>query len=133
MYPVNALTEFLTARLDEDEAAASSSRSLLLLVGGLTEAVRANCATDGTDERTTYLHFDRWGPARVLAEVAAKREILTIHRPVTVHRGDQDVPACDRCDRGDFDHGWPCATLLALARVYADRPDFDPAWASPAP
>lgn len=63
-------------------------------------------------------HIARWHPARVLAECEAKRRIVEEHGVI------------DPCDAHDPMTGRaePCPTLLDLASVYADHPDFDPAW-----
>jgi hypothetical protein len=97
------ITEFLEARITEDEAAAND------LMG------------------------EREGD-RVLAECAAKRAIIAEH-------GEQEVASLDRatwgqpfivcrvCAIGARQVVAPCPTLRALAAVYADHPDYDPAWA----
>jgi hypothetical protein len=84
------LIEFLQARLDEDEAAIREDAGLGLAYG--------------------------W-PARLLAEVEAKRAILAHWT------SDAQFP--------DFHGGYEEAmndAALALAQPYADHPDFDPAW-----
>jgi hypothetical protein len=49
----------------------------------------------------------------VLAECAAKRRIVEMHEAAVNHD--------EMC-------GWPCETLLALAAVYADNPEFLESW-----
>ena len=60
-------------------------------------------------------HVARHDPARVLAECAAKRELVLWL---------DDDPLC-------HDGGWAYVdhVLKSLASVFADHPDFDPAWA----
>lgn len=139
------LVEFLTARLDEDEQLA---RTVEQNVG--TER-KGEPYSDGSgiavgDAFPSY----PWGaydgelpfmagpghPSRVLADVAAKRAILALHPPETVEQFDGTEVNLEppfRCDicwdplSGDSAE-WPCPTLLVLAGVYADHPDFDPAW-----
>ena len=64
--------------------------------------------------------------ARVLAECEAKQQIVELHPRCNVHdRPGEECDACQRCGDGSL---WPCETLLAVASVYADHPDHDPAW-----
>jgi hypothetical protein len=65
----------------------------------------------------------RWDPARVLAEVDAKRRILTAHTAM--------MPGwCTTCDvPGDYRGNLSgCETLRLLAMPYADHPDYRPEW-----
>ncbi len=88
-------------------------------------------------------HVAQWDPARVLAEVEAKRRIVDLHsggldslgRPLTVHI-DQDVPEQPACLGCNFDNDEEyryavdeCPTKRLLALPYRDHPDYDPAWA----
>lgn len=91
-------------------------------------------------------HIVAWDPARVLAVCAALRLIVELHWPeerITGYRGNEPIREwqCPSCGGAgvDFDSGgnrfvdrWndraPCDTLLALARVHAGHPDFDPSW-----
>jgi len=105
-----ALTEFLTARIAEDEERA---RSPYL--------------------RTVYVGQTR-ADVRELAECDAKRRIVTEH--ATIDAG-QWGDACGRCadwitpaagypEANTVDA--PCATLRLLALPYADHPDYDQTW-----
>jgi hypothetical protein len=70
-------------------------------------------------------HVVRWNPARVLAEVEAKRRILDEHYPVDT--GDRI--SCASC--GEIHccpEPWPCLTACLLALPYADRPGYRPEW-----
>ena len=135
------LTEFLLARIASDEAVA---RVLLrdLEVQIETEGFAADERGPFTPARMLaaqlWAHYDgqtRWrnfarghhiatlaDPARVLAECEAKRRIVE----------DFEVYAADaRTERTEFAAGRRHAALLAvtqIATVYADHPDFDPAW-----
>jgi hypothetical protein len=119
------ITEFLEARIAEDEAAAERGR---WHNGGGTFA----------NDNYGYLLVQ---PARVLAECAAKRATMDVHRPHD-HGGEHgDAVFCDECQ---WDHGddspridnqpvegfgtHPCRTLALIAAVYADHPDYDPDW-----
>ena len=123
---MSSIVEFLRARLDEDEAQAR-------------EAV--------TIRQRTYSHqpwvndpdheLKAWddhpagvvllGPERLLAEVAAKRQVLDVHEP----EPGAGCLVCDHdCNFGYvYGDGTGCTTIRALASVYADHPDYDPEWA----
>lgn len=127
--PDITLAEFLLARLAEDEQRAP-------------EIHEAYCASFVELEEGGYeFRSDVCGcgvPARVLAEVEAKRAILADH--VNGNAGwdngawaDDDFPLpayCVRCeDRKRHDAApWPCPTLRALALPYADHPECHPSW-----
>lgn len=82
-------------------------------------------------------HAARHDPARVLAEVAAKRRILDIHAPIAgacttccaeaimdVHwDGEEETVVWTRHDMAA-----PCPTLRALGLLYADRPNYREEW-----
>lgn len=101
------LVEFLRTRLDEDEAAARA----WLPFGNPDEAARN--------------HIARHDPARVLAEVEAKRRILYEHR-------DDGYGDCLGCGMNALEEMCreidDCPTLLALAAVYATHPDYQAEW-----
>jgi hypothetical protein len=92
------LTEFLAARLDDEQRNASEAflqwpdTHFLIQPGSLV---------------VTQFHRTH-DPARVLREVEAKRKILA------------QQPEHDRGRRNDV--------LRALAAVYEDHEDYDPAW-----
>ncbi len=115
------LVEFLQQRIAEDE-----------------EAGRRDF--EGDESPGTWL-------AWVLAECAAKRRIIELHRCDTLIVGknpgpDWVVPFCALCVERESendswavvpapalpDGDWPCDTLRALASVWSDHPDFDPVW-----
>lgn len=72
-------------------------------------------------------------PARVLADVAAKRKVMELHEivPADVGFGQSKGFGCVTCD-WDRDYGIAptggCDTLRALASVYATHPSFNPDW-----
>lgn len=129
------ITEFLLARIAEDEAEAQAC----VVEVGPTRAGELYEDGSGLAEADAFPSYP-WGvgpselaymagsghPARVLAECEAKRQIIELHQRCNVHDhpGDE-CDACQRCGDGSI---WPCDTLLAVASVYADHPDFDPAW-----
>jgi hypothetical protein len=124
------IVAFLTARLDEDEriamAAVGRAAEWWTTGPGYPEAPEVNVVNDRDDViafETSGLyaeHIARHDPARVLADVAAKRAIVARHST-----GTGSLRAlgwyCEVCNDG-------CAELPALAAVYADHPDYDESW-----
>ena len=107
------ITEFLEARIAEDEAGAINRVVL-----------RAE------DRRS--LTMDE--AERVHAECAAKRVIVELHGPLEDRGGQSGVDHgflwCGSC--GTLDDApvpFPCETLEALAAVYKDHPDYRQEWA----
>ncbi len=116
-----SLVEFLRARLDEDEAAARAVEPLghSVDMGGRRNDDRfahgrMGFASEDGMPRTlpdggASAHFARHDPARVLAEVEAKRRILE-WAPIDLGEG----------------HSTHIFRLLALP--YADHPDYREEW-----
>ena len=140
------LTEFLLARIAEDEAAAVAAvtRSDDPARDGVNEWVAVGGGTvvgpafDSlrhlslpSREDATAQHIARHDPARVLAECEAKRRIVEIHRPHPFLLDDDRGEAweCEACG-GDVPASGAvtCPTTRALATVYADHPDCDETW-----
>ena len=118
------LVGFLRAQLDEDERVAreAGSRSLTWPVGGTwyLEGVEHNVV--GDEEAFCHPHnvehIARQDPARVLADVDAKRRIL-----------DEHEPGSDPCDAHDASlRTIECDTIRLLALPYADHPDYREEW-----
>jgi hypothetical protein len=131
------LTEFLLARIAEDEAAARAVPELrdLSPYGGqesISHALNTFASEDGYP-RQKYppeipAHYSRHDPARVLAECGAYRAIVELHvRHDWLPVGRDECAECGCADDRSVD--WPCPTLRALASVYADHPDYQPEWA----
>jgi len=98
------IVEFLLARIADDEQAAERGRS---------HPDRAAYANDNYG----YLWVQ---PSRVLAECEAKRAIIQHHLFDHLdgrHLCQDAMVEDDECDE-----------LRALAAIYSDHPDFDPAW-----
>lgn len=128
------LVDFLRARLDEDEAVARRAHEYASpewhLDGEYGETVlwwppefHTPYEEDkhwrglAVDASGIAPHIARHDPARVLAEVEARREIVALHA-----EGASDL-FCSHCE-----HEPPCPTLRLLARPFRAHPDFDPAW-----
>ena len=134
------LTEFLLARIGEDEADARKAVDDDESWRHEGEGVLTQYSVSGGHEISSgWLsmghrfeagdHIARHNPARVLAECEAKRSIVAEHtRPgwtVTCPRclGDQPELASGTAWRAA-----PCPTLRALALPYADHPDYREEW-----
>lgn len=92
----------------------------------------------GEDEVAPYRFVVRFDPARVLAEVAAKRRILARHRPLAVanpgavYADGSNADACHGCGDAEWDR-YPipvgdCPELRDMAAVYADGPGYHESW-----
>jgi hypothetical protein len=127
------LVAFIAAALDEDARVAWAAGSRLqpeinrwVAGDGNNDGVRTGAGTPVTLHSwpNEMDHIARWDPARVLAEVAAKREILRRHQD---NAGECATCAYERLD-GSWD--WPCPTARALAAPYRSAPGFRPEWAT---
>jgi hypothetical protein len=128
------LTEFLAARLDEDEAAAKACQSPSPWSPGTGLPGDSWIVTDDTGEPVVYdegtptveeaRHIARHDPARVLREVEAKRKILD--RWAKSAADPRDIRLVAHADlEGNLALLW---VVRQLAAVYSDHPDYDPAW-----
>jgi hypothetical protein len=109
-----SITDFLLARIAEDEEVAHHARGLLGMEAEwhTVEHLRGRGLTVA-DAR----HVERWSSARALVECDAKRRIVEEHTGESI--GD---PMCRHLAAE------PCATLRSLTLPYADHPDYDEAW-----
>ncbi|MER7792801.1 DUF6221 family protein [Streptomyces sp. NPDC097640] len=82
---------------------------------------RAECDTRDAE------YIARHHPARVLDEVEAKEQILTLHR-FEPFEGDPDRGFCRECQRGGAAGTYPCPTVRLLALPYASHPDYRAEW-----
>ncbi|SFY52079.1 DUF6221 family protein [Streptomyces sp. F-1] len=135
---MDELVEFLRARLDEDERVAQAAG------GAWVDGPAANWVTavpvgesSGPVHRVALAitggerdHIVRHDPARVLAEVDAKRRLLAEHELVPAGQGGE--LGCDICvatpSWGPEVVSGPCTTLRLLALPFADHPDYREAW-----
>jgi hypothetical protein len=118
------LIEFLGARLGEDEAAARACdmwpapwSSEPNGSGWTVQSWKSGVpAVAHCEWSRPARHIARWDPARVLAEVEAKRRVIEL---LDVSQ-DPAMPA----------EAWILVTRIAeaMACAWADHPDFDPAW-----
>jgi Family of unknown function (DUF6221) len=133
---VSDLTEFLLARIAQDEAVAREVEKEQARVhgiiwgGGQPDRDRSFWADyDGAGPSVSV------GPARVLAECEAKRRIIASRswpEPRAVRKGGEgdDYDVYDYGDSIHFAHknAPPDLILRLLALPYADHPDFRAEW-----
>lgn len=125
---VTELIDFIRARLDEDERTAHEARRGPWHVDGGTVY-----ATHITDQIVDYTdsaeHVARHDPARVLAEVDAKRKMIALCGPplidVTPFGTAPDAPPETVLGAGE---PWGLPVLHLLALPYADHPDYRAEW-----
>lgn len=111
------ITEFLTARYDSAESLWTKARDRGLLIR--------------LRDQPEVMSHDGF-PAMMLADLTAKRAITKMHTPQADCDGKDECGACSFHELyegfNDVSEPWPCLTLRLLAHIYADHPDFDPAW-----
>lgn len=144
------IVEFLTARLDEDEAAARAAittyddgqwtyglitkredyefYSIHTISPQTVEIAGSGFdSTGGVHEERFAAHITRWDPAHCLADVSAKRAMIALHAVE-----DERMHECVGSDPVIgivTDYVANCQTLRLLVAPYADHPDYEPAWA----
>lgn len=141
-HPTATLSAFLTARLDEDEAAAKLAqgqagdqwRADVGMVAGNRPSETPLAYYDGElwhneGSESLSMHPDvsafvaRHDPARVLAQVAAHRRIVELH----AQDGDRDW-CMEGCGMRSGWTGYPCETLKALASIYVGAEGWREEW-----
>jgi len=136
------LTTWLRAQLDDDERVARAVQlhlwtvstpppdvapiTLVANAGGshyshLAEGVRMH-DPDGA----VLHHAARWDPARVLAEVDAKRRIIDRYEDAVARQSDDDYSLIAADVQAEEYRDW---VLPLLALPYADRPGYRSEWA----
>lgn len=130
------IAEFLTAQYDEDEAVAQQLAEhgnhdaiVLELLGGAPAEVGAPYRVSLSSLR----FLATLGPARVLADIAAKRRILARHADPHHYCDDSSGKEVTWYISGEpVRHIVACDTLCDLAEPFKEHPDFDDftlAWA----
>ena len=125
------LTDFVSARLDEDEAVARAALTddAWWVDGPAAKSGHWWIYPLGVKfvSRPAAEHIARNDPARVLAQVAAMRRIVD---KAVVARGHEP-----RAEEMGWEHSITSAAAVAyedalrlLASIWRDHPDFDPAW-----
>ena len=121
------ITEFLLARIADDEAEARAAGAWLAapdahgddMVWTNTEPPQPLLARK--DASQIFGHIARHNPARVLRECEAKRWIVA--RARSAARADQSGDGYAAGHRNAA-----CSDVQELAAVYADHPDYRPEW-----
>jgi hypothetical protein len=135
------ITEFLLARITEDEADAkaatpgpwhamteetSDGENIYYTVEHGTDQL-CDMALTSWQGRMDAEHIARHDPARVLAECAAKRAIIGVYRLYTAYSELTDRDPGVRTQM--CDHAMTLGEVLPpLAAVYKDHPDYRPEW-----
>ena len=131
------LIAFLNARLDEDAETATAAAggdpnwtanpddrgSAIIRDGGGGVVVY----DEGSPSLDEALHIARHNPARVLAEVDAKRRILNEHACPCPDPDCGDCGACSGDHHADPTPA-PCTTVRLLALPFTGHPDYRPEW-----
>jgi hypothetical protein len=149
------LTDFLLARIADDEAAARDAMDRAGAIwhrelGRSIQDQNGGHVVDYVDDDDAAAHIARHDPARVLAECEAKRRIVQFHKswpvlaetPPTLEADPRDVTAMtyrmskqiawttEQKYRETFGEEPPTGPMLrALAAVYADHEDYRAEWA----
>jgi len=118
---MSELLEFLTACLDETYLEANAWRA--------TE-------DDPGEMDFRWYKVPTYTPARVLADVEAKRQIIAEHSPQDYESEEDnfaEVTFCVTCSYtggagGTVGGKYPCTTLRLLALPYADHADYREEW-----
>jgi hypothetical protein len=144
---MNELIAWLRAQLDDDERVARAASMAPWLRDEANASIRHSgpSASKSSEPFGMYViasvgaydigrpshedaeHIARWDPARVLAEVDAKRRILELHRRVPDNVAPRlGFSAPDMCEVDA--QTWPCPTVRLLVLPYAARPGYRDEW-----
>ena len=120
------ITEFLLARIAEDEMAAETQREMGRLSAKTLSRALAEC-----EAKRRIVEVHQQSSQEVWLDIpdsAWSPEEWSSFRPDYYER-DACLCCADLALMANETREWPCRTLCALAAVYADHPDFDPEWA----
>lgn len=124
---VMTLTDFLLARIAEDEAYVKNALRSDYTYGGVNGL---SWNHDGLNGAATRIH----------AECEAKRRIVEMHESIPYygldrygrwlpHEGEPKAWYCEcQSEDGMIQGEAPCPTMRILAAVYADHPDYREEW-----
>lgn len=137
-----SITEFITARLDDDEAAAQRAQAvcspqwapngslLMYLDDSPTPFAECLASVEHYRQDDALDHIARHDPARVLREVEAKRAILELADEATgldmsvdIDRGIGPRDKAAEPYVGDL-------IIRQMAQAYSDHPDYNPEWST---
>lgn len=142
---MNDLAEFLLARLAEDEAVAHAANHIgrwqergddfvvVVYLDEVTPDGRSisdeDVVADGVFNPGNTAHIARWDPARVLAEVESKRQIVDLWRREAAGLNEDEIVFV--MSMSEYPSGvltMLSATLRRLILPYAGHPDFREEW-----
>jgi hypothetical protein len=137
---VIGLVEFLRARLAEDEALAGEAPPGPWHIGNAVDPTQpcnvhtfpgARMVADGLNWLVAE-HIARQNPARVLAEVEAKQQIIDAHKPSRPEYRPRREFVCETCSTAQAWDGEAneanCLTLRLLALPFASHPNYREEW-----
>jgi hypothetical protein len=121
------ITEFLTARLDEDESIARAADSASSHPGEADGEPAVAAPVLPQQQR----HIDRWSPTQVLVDIAAKRTIVETYEELgrVLAKASDSGRADEVAVTRNLFAGLQVA-VLAHAMVFADHPDYRAEWLS---
>lgn len=133
------LTEFLLARIAEDEALAEDTLGAYARHSSSWGTPSTGVVDLGDPDVDGLIpfgdgpvaeHVAHWDPARVLAECEAKRAIIALHDewPVLIESEPEVLTTRREYVRRFGAEPMTTPMLRAMASVYADHPDYDPTW-----
>lgn len=164
MSDADSLVAFLLAQYDADEHLARAAQKAAFSPNWDADGIRGDLYASSDDPQSGHViaqadkgeadvldHAARHDPASVLADIAAKRQIVALHPHTTIRQdaGEArlrnmygphwekrlirlDEPYCDTCHVEDgvieSDDGRPCLTLRLLASPYASRDGYKESW-----
>jgi hypothetical protein len=126
------LVAFLKARLDEDEKAAGAATPgpWAALDGGvmsMDDETWPVASTETGQERADRVHIARWDPARVLADVQAKRVVMDwCVKAIAAQREGSTSERTQTWDTATVDALYIATQALVLP--YASHPDYRAEW-----
>jgi hypothetical protein len=109
------LLAFLKARLDEDEGVAKG------LMGLPATSTASRTSTASADQPRSL--WQRFNPARVLAEVEMKRRVLDRH-PGAIDGNECPGCGCDSYGAWVTGPGQLCPEQIDMALPFTDHPDY---------
>jgi hypothetical protein len=113
---MDELARWIGEQLDADAAMVEQNRD----GRGLSEGFPDYRTYSDEDTAAADEYIEHFGPARMLREIEAKRQIIDEHDTEAWKIGDP-VRDCQWTER-------PCRTLRLLALPYTDRPGFREEW-----
>jgi hypothetical protein len=121
------LADWLARQYDADEKTATGLQSMVASLSELNDRMPPD-----TRRGTQVYDAGAWALDRMLAEIAAKRRRLDLHRPDPEWSNRCKICLSDRAGRHSEDwsaDAWPCETILIDAAPYAGREGWRGEWA----